>query len=89
MAANIPLELQSQLESKNAPLEGSLDCFRVVPLVNLSQACVGSASFQQMAHPRQSLECLFQDQELKATSLLAVQSRNSALMWSLLLQWEH
>lgn len=53
MATNIPLELQSQLESKNAPLEGSLDCFRVVPVVNLSQTCVGSASFQQMPHPRQ------------------------------------
>lgn len=73
-------------------LKESSDCFRVVQQANLSQTCVGRASFQPDASSRAELECLFQDQmypqELKATSLLAVQCRNSALLWSLPLQWE-
>lgn len=94
MAVNVPLELQSQVESQNALLE-----IRSPWIASEWSSWWIWAKFvwavlpsSQMPHPRQSLECLFQDQtrpqELKASSLLAVQSRNSALLWSLLLQWE-
>lgn len=55
MAANVPLELQSQLQSKMLHLKESLDCFRVVQQVNLSQTCVGSASFQPDASSQAEL----------------------------------
>lgn len=55
MAANVPLELQSQLQSKMLHLKESLDCFRVVQQVILSQTCVGSASFQPDASSQAEL----------------------------------
>lgn len=87
------LALQSQLESKNAPLQRVLGLLQSGP-ADRSEPDLCGQCFLPARCPIPSrawsafsrTKCI--PKSWRPTSLLAVQSRNSALLWSLLLQWE-